>query len=243
MVHPQRMTLRIIRISIYQTLIFSVSDGDSECVTVEIENKNLKNLIITCFYRLPSGAIKGLNSFLGNVFKKANTENKLCFRRFLKISTNLEIRRSYNRIFAHGCIPLITKTTRVTSKTVSLIDNLLTNSIFDTSSKLKKGIIKSDVSDHFPIFASLCSPSKIHKEYQKITIHKRVIHDTNLITFKTDLRNVNWNSINHSPETNSKYETFFKIFSELYEKYFPLKDFQIRVKDLQPPWIRKDLQK
>ena len=205
--------------------------------------KNLKNLIITCFYGLSSGAIKGLNSFLENVFEKANTENELCFRRFLKISKNLEIRRFCNRIFAHGCIPLITKTTRVTSKTVSLIDNLLTNFIFDTSSKLKKGIIKSEVSDHFPIFVSLCSPSKIHKEYQKITIHKRVIYDTNLMAFKTDLRNFNWNSINHSPENNSKYETFFKIFSELYEKYFLLKDFQIKVKDLQPPWIRKGLQK
>ena len=60
----------------------SVSDGDSECVTVEIENKNSKNLIITLCYRPPSGAIKGLNSFLENVFKKANTENKLCFGDF-----------------------------------------------------------------------------------------------------------------------------------------------------------------
>ena len=38
-----------------------------------------KNLIITICYRLPSCAIKGLNRFLENIFKKANTENKLCF--------------------------------------------------------------------------------------------------------------------------------------------------------------------
>ena len=41
------------------------------------------------------------------------------------------------------------------------------------------------------------------------------------MAFKTDLCNVNWNSINHSPETNSKYETFLKICSELYEKLSP----------------------
>ena len=69
------------------------------------------------------------------------------------------------------------------------------------------------------------------------------MHGTNLITFKTDLRNINWNSINHSPEANSKYEIFLKIFSELYEKHFPLKDFQIKVKDLQAPWISKGLKK
>ena len=227
----------------------SVSDGDSECITVEIENWNSKKLIITCCYRPPSGAIKGLNSFLDNVFKKANTENKLCpvARDFnlncLDYNKKLEIQTFYNQIFAHGCIPLITKPTRVTSITVSLIDNIFTNFIFNTSLKLKKEIIKSDVSDHFPVFVSLFSPSKAHKEYQKITIHKRVIHDTNLMAFNADLRNVNWNSINHSPEINSNYETFFKIFSELYEKHFPLKDFQIKVKDLQAPWMKKGLEK
>ena len=127
---------------------------------------------------------------------------------------------------------MITNPTRVASKTVSLIDNIFTNFIFDTSLKLKKGIIKSDVPDHFPVFVSVCSPSKINKEHQKITIHKKVIHDTYLMAFKIDLLNVNWNSINHSPEINSKYETFFKIFSELYEKHFLLRDFQIKLKDL-----------
>ena len=104
---------------------------------------------------------------------------------------------------------MITRPTRVTSKTVSVIDNIFANFVFDTSLKLKKGIIKSDVSDHSPVSVSLSFRSKIHKENQKITIHKRVMHGTNLIAFKTDLHNVNWNSINHSPETNSKNETFF----------------------------------
>ena len=90
------MTLRIIQNSIYQTLILyiikktdkkaggiliyvknnikvkiikdlSVSDSESECVNVEIQNKNSKKKIITCRYRRPSGAIKGLNSFLENI--------------------------------------------------------------------------------------------------------------------------------------------------------------------------------
>ena len=69
------------------------------------------------------------------------------------------------------------------------------------------------------------------------------MHDTNIMAFKRDLCNVNWNSINHSPETNFKYKTFFKMFSELYEKHFPLKDFQIKVKNLEAPWISKGLKK
>ena len=89
-------------------------------------------MLITCCYRPPSGAIKGLNRFLENIFKKATTENKLCFvvgdfnLDCLNYNKNLEIRMFNNRIFAHGCIPLTTRPTRVTSKTVFLIDNIFT---------------------------------------------------------------------------------------------------------------------
>ena len=55
----------------------------------------------------------------------------------------------------------------------------------------QKGIIKSDVSDNFHVFVSLNSSSEIHKEDPRITIRKRVMHDTNLMAFKTDLCNVN----------------------------------------------------
>ena len=67
------------------------------------------------------------------------------------------------------------------------------------------------------------------------------MHDTNPTTFYANLRNVNWNSINESPET--KYETFFKMFSELFEKHFPLKDFQIKAKDLQAAYTSQGLKR
>ena len=99
------------------------------------------------------------------------------------------------------------------------------------------------MSERFPVFVSLNSSSKIYKENQKTTIHERVMHDTKLTAFKKDLHNVNWNSINHSPEANSKYERLFKLLSEVNEKHFPWKDFQIKVIDLQALWINKRLKK
>ena len=126
---------------------FSVSDGDKQKQKqkIEIENKGSKNLLITSYYRTPSGAIKGLNSYLENVSKKTNTENKLFFvvgdfnLNCLDYNESLETRTFYNRIFAYGCIPLlITRPTRVTSSTVPSIDNLFKN----TSLKLKKGLVK-----------------------------------------------------------------------------------------------------
>ena len=104
-------------------------------------------MLITCCYRPPSGAIKGLSSFLENIFKKVNTKNKLCFvvgdfnLNSLDYNEKLEIRTFYNRIFAHGCIPLIRRPARVASKPFSLTDDIFTNFVFDTSLKLKKGIV------------------------------------------------------------------------------------------------------
>ena len=78
--------------------------------------------------------------------------------------------------------PLTTRPTGVTSKTVSLIDNIFTNFIFDTSLKLKKGIIRK-LSGYFSLFVSLNSSLKICKENKKIANHKRVTHQTNPTTF------------------------------------------------------------
>ena len=127
------------------------------------------------------GAIKGLNSSLENVFKKANTENKLCFAVGdfnLNYNKKLEIRTFYNRRFLHACIPFIKRPTRVTSKTKSLMSNISANFIFGTSFKLEKTVIKSDVRDHFPVFVSLYSPSKnefIYCVYEIIVTRKEIV--------------------------------------------------------------------
>ena len=94
---------------------------------------------------------------------------------FLKRQTQ---KTFYNRIFAHGCILLITRPTKVTSKTGSLFDNIFTNLFLTPHGNSKRESLKIDVSDHFPVFASLNFLSKIHKENQRITIHKRVMHGT-----------------------------------------------------------------
>ena len=45
---------------------------------------------------------------------------------------------------------VINKPTRVTKNTATAIDHIFINSV--TTTKFKTGIIKSDFSDHFPIF-------------------------------------------------------------------------------------------
>ena len=68
----------------------------------------------------------------------------------LKYHENAETKYLYDNIFENGAIPIINRPTGISEHLASLIDNILTTDIFNNS--LKKGIIQSGVSDHFPIF-------------------------------------------------------------------------------------------
>ena len=77
-------------------------------------------------------------------------------------------------IYQNGMIPTINKPTRVSRKTATAIDHILTNSFIDTT--IKTGIIKSDVSDHFPICLFIPS-EKVSVENEIVYIYKRIIND------------------------------------------------------------------
>ena len=53
-------------------------------------------------------------------------------------------------MFQNGSIPVINKPTRVTNKSITCIDHIYINSFFNHD--ISSGIIKTDISDHFPVF-------------------------------------------------------------------------------------------
>ena len=62
-----------------------------------------------------------------------------------------------NLVYQNNLIPTINKPTRVTMKTATAIDHILTNSFVDTD--FKSAIFKTDISDHFPVCLLLPLPS------------------------------------------------------------------------------------
>ena len=70
----------------------------------------------------------------------------------LKYHENAKAKYFYDNIIEKGASPIINSRTRISEHSAGLIDNILRTDIFNHS--LKKGIIKSDIPDHFPIFFS-----------------------------------------------------------------------------------------
>ena len=117
-------------------------------------------------------------------------------------------------MFEKGAIPLIKRPTRVTTSSTTLIDNIFTNCVFDTS--LKK--IQSPISNHFGIFAAIKHLNEKTKT-QKIKIKNRVFSDTNKESFKQDLQKKNC--------TNTLYKYFIKIYFNIFYNNFPLLETEI----------------
>ena len=80
-----------------------------------------------------------------------------------------------NMLMSFSLLPLITKPTRVTETASTIIDNIFNNSQPFPSS----GIIISDLSDHFPVYAKvgwgkLTSPVIHHKNIHKSSDHENI---------------------------------------------------------------------
>ena len=107
-----------------------------------------------------------------------------------------------NLIYQNSFIPTVNKPTRVTRKTSTIIDHILTNSFVNTN--FKTFIFKIDISDHFPI----CSlqPTSRHREENEAThIIKRVISNNAIEMFKQKFYKTSWDHAINNKNPNDAY--------------------------------------
>ena len=69
---------------------------------------------------------------------------------FLDYNKNEKATKFLNLTFEYGFVPVINKSTRVTNNTAAATDHIITNSLLHRI--INTGILKLDISDHFPIF-------------------------------------------------------------------------------------------
>ena len=66
-----------------------------------------------------------------------------------------------NSILSHDAIPLITKPTRISNNSSTIIDHIITN---DSKHKFQSFIVKSDLTDHYSIFCVINKNSTNNKK-------------------------------------------------------------------------------
>ena len=98
-------------------------------------------------------------------------------------------------MFEFGLVPKINNPTTMTSKTISAIDHIITNSIYNND--FKTGILKTDISDHFPIIYpfKLRSCMSSENDPRNRSLYKCVINESSKATFKYRLRETSWDAV------------------------------------------------
>ena len=152
----------------------------------------------------------------------------------LRSDTNHQTTDFIHNMFANAFYPTISKPTRVTKQTATLIDNIITN-IHEYS--IKSGILYNDISDHFPIFTFYELGVKRENEYK--IVYKCMASSANISKLKTQLQTSNWEEVYKDQNPCTSYDTFLEILNTQINECLPWKKF--KMKTCKSEWLTKGI--
>lgn len=212
------------------------SESYIETVGVELTIGKNKCLFI-CIYRPPNGNFQNFLTTMTNIL--SSLYEKTYHNIFIMGDFNINLLKEYdtyvleftNLMFSFSLYPFITKPTRVTSTSASLIDHIWATHLEGNTGNY---IVETDISDHYPILSQFKFDNvKQIPQY----IYRRTITRLSLDKFVSDLALVNWNSILHLTCCEEAYDLFYEEFYELFQKHFPIKKICLSKKNECSPYI------
>ena len=201
-----------------------------ESLFVEIDAsvfKTSKNILIGVIYRPPDSNPDIFNEKFAEVLSKINVTKYECYFlgdyniNLLNSDSHIATANFVDLMFENNLYPSITKPTRVTEKSATLIDNIFINNI--TNSNQIKGILYCDITDHFPVYIINFSQNVTHDPgYIRI----RDYSERNKTKFQQCLQSTDWAQVLNSNDATDAFNVFHKTFVDLYMSCFPMKTFK-----------------
>lgn len=228
------------QLSIFNERIF-------ESIFVEVSGPNGKKIVVGSIYR-PGTQVPGLtfneqfNQFSDN-FSNAlsNLSHKyesvfICGDLnldLLKLNENKYIRDYIDLTFANGFIQIVSKPTRISNTSATVIDHILTNHL---PNEYETMILCNHISDHFPILFWI--NADINCTNIPSTISTRNFSAQNTEHFISAMMNMSWNHVLLTSDTQTAFDSFSNTFFDIFNLYFPLKTKKINKRYHKiEPWI------
>ena len=211
---------------------------------MEVNRQKERNLIVGVIYGPPKQSLQEFINDLGLLITRISKENKKCY---IMADWNVDLMKHQSHdktgecldiMFSRSFFPLISRPTRITSNSATLIDNIFTN---DSKNCSASGLLFNDISDHLPIFTILSDHCKNTSKKIYVTFLDK--NANNMAAFKAELQTVNWDDVTGHSDPNSAYETFLSKYIASYNKCFPLKKVKVRNGHLNKRWLSKGLLK
>ena len=220
-----------------------VSNEVTECIFIEIsENENCNNMIVASIYRPPNTDIDQFIDIMQVILNQIKREKKICY---LSGDFNLDLFKSdshsgttdfLNLMHNYVYVPLVTRPTRVTDTSATLIDNVYTNNLQNLSSSFT-GLLVTEITDHYPIFH--CNMNII-EDTKDLFIWKRIINTSNKQRFENLLSDVNWSEIYENTNAQEAFTKFHNKIKCIYDEAFPKSKTKLKYSN-RKPWLSDEL--
>ena len=221
-------------------------DSEMESLFIEIDKDvfgTSSNIVIGVIYRMPDSSVDIFSDRMNDVLNTIQNERKLCYILgdlnidFLKHDEHRSTSTFLDVLYTYNVFPVISKPTRVTKNTATLIDHILTNN-FDVSTNHTQGIICSDISDHYAIFH--ISEHQNASESEPNYVVNRDMRHQNIVRFSEEIEGINWDNVVDKQNAQEAYSAFHEIITEKYNLCFPTRKCKKRYYN-KKPWLTSAL--
>ena len=196
-------------------------DKELECLVVESKFKK-QNILVVSMYRSPNTNPSKFIDQVRKLTKISKDERKLLIigtdqnLDLLKYTVHEPTEKLLDIMLDNGMLPSITKPTRITRHSATLIDNIYATEklVLDSESK----ILTDELSDHLPC---LCLyRQKVKKAKQSIEIKYRKVNVENLEKVKLDMSQV---SLNEELDSSAYCESLHGTLKNSFDMHMPRK--------------------
>jgi hypothetical protein len=216
------------------------NDESFEYIFVEVYDNSERCTLVGSIYRPPAGDLNFFNNQFEKLLHRITTKRASCILagdfniNLLNCETNIETDHFLNNLHSLSYFPLITRPTRFTCASSTLIDNIFTNIPIETAIT---GILVADISDHLPVF--YISERAIHNsKYTSIVKFCRRIDEDRIKKFEEELSQTSWSDMNNNDNVNVLYNCFLQKFVAIYNNHFPIEKRTIKTyRNAYKPWI------
>ena len=207
------------------------------CVEIKLHDKNVS---VSSLYRPPNTNATEFNIEYEKYIKKLKSTK---LDTVIGLDHNLDLlnmekhkptQEFFNMNINNQLFPTITKPTRITSTTATLLDNLMVN--LSLNQNYLSGILVDDMSDHLPCLLVL--KGKRYEQKEPITITYREMKEDNILKIKKELKEIPWDSIMFSDNVDENFDIFHNQLQECISRNTTEKRITIPYKQrLKEPWM------
>ena len=152
----------------------------------------------------------------------------------IKYDNDVDCQNLIDNAQSHGFSQIVSRPTRITENSATLIDHVFSNNI---ESALSCNILTLDLSDHLAIHTKILLNSntnlsqKTSKEKNTDNTEFRVFNEVNDLLFKQLIDDESWDDFADDLNAQDSYNKFEKNYSNHYNSAYPLKSTHKRRKN------------